>query len=444
MRNGFGYGVAALVLFAAGLAFAPGASAQRGGMDEIPPGLKRYESPYYIVYTDLEEERVKETLLRVTRMAEEYHERTKSFSGAIRQKFPFFLFAKKEDYYAAGGMAGSGGVFIWRGTEGKLMAIAGEKASNGTWHVVQHEGFHQFARAVIGGDIPAWANEGLAEYFGEGIFTGDGMVTGVAPPGRIKRIQQAIKEKRFKSIQQMMLLSLAQWNAEMNGSNYDMAWSMVHFLAHGDDGKYQAAFAAFIRDIGRNVKWDRAWEANFGSAAGFEKKWSEWWLAREPELTKDLYVRASVSILTSFLGRAAAQKQTFDDLEEFLRAGNEGQLKVAKDDWLPPGLFATGAKLKDAMGSGVTFTLGRDPKAPPQVIATLADETRLVATYNKGLRTGRVTVAVDDLAPVMERAKGLIGEKKKAEARAVLQEAIKRNPRSARVEEARKLLLQAR
>ena len=31
-----------------------------------------------------------------------------------------------------------------------------------TWHVVQHEGFHQFVFAVIRGEIPTWVNEGLA------------------------------------------------------------------------------------------------------------------------------------------------------------------------------------------------------------------------------------------------------------------------------------------
>ena len=33
--------------------------------------------------------------------------------------------------------------------------------------------------------MPTWLNEGLAEYFGEGIFTGDGFVTGVISPERL-------------------------------------------------------------------------------------------------------------------------------------------------------------------------------------------------------------------------------------------------------------------
>ena len=80
----------------------------------------------------------------------------------------------------------------------------------------------------------------------------------------------------------------------MNGANYDMAWSMAHFLAHGDGGRYQGAFTQFVKDIGRGKPWDMAWRTNFGSAEGFEKKWSEWWLAQEPLATKDLHVKAVV------------------------------------------------------------------------------------------------------------------------------------------------------
>ena len=71
----------------------------------------------------------------------------------------------------------------------------------------------------------------------------------------------------------------------------------------------------------------------------------------------------------------------------------------------------------------------------------MADGTRLVATF---VRAGakRVVTSIDDLAPVMAKVKGLIGEKKKGEAKAMLQDAIKRNPTSPLVAEARKLLPQ--
>ena len=91
--------------------------------------MKKYESKYYVIYTDLGEDGAKETSLRMTRMAEEYYNRTKEFSGRINKKFPFYLFKKPEDYYAAGGLPGSAGVFM--GGADKLMAIAVDNDGGG-------------------------------------------------------------------------------------------------------------------------------------------------------------------------------------------------------------------------------------------------------------------------------------------------------------------------
>ena len=51
----------------------------------------------------------------------------------------------REAYWNAGGPKGSAGIF----SGGILMASAGDEVSAQTWSVVQHEGFHQFAKAVI-------------------------------------------------------------------------------------------------------------------------------------------------------------------------------------------------------------------------------------------------------------------------------------------------------
>src|SRR6266498_3222907 len=82
------------------LGVVPPTRAARPPRADIPTGMQAYQSPYYDLYSDLEPERVQEAILRMTRMAEEYHERTKEFSGVIRQKFPFYLFKDVADYYA--------------------------------------------------------------------------------------------------------------------------------------------------------------------------------------------------------------------------------------------------------------------------------------------------------------------------------------------------------
>jgi hypothetical protein len=343
--------------------------------------LKRYETPYYTIYTDIDPDMEKEAAVRMTRMAEEYHQRTKDFSGEITRKFPFYLYRSPVDYYAAGGLPGTAGVFIYGiydKTDARLMAIAGQKTTLSTWHTVQHEGFHQFAHAVIGGEMPPWLDEGLAEYFGEALFTGDGFVTGLVPPWRLARLQQSIRTAKLKPFNQIMLLTHGQWQSEMSIANYDQAWSMVHFLVHAENGKYQPALAACIREISHGQAFEQAWLDTFGSADGFEDKWKTFWLAQPPSPTSDLYVRAVLSTLTSFLARATAEKQIFNSYDAFSAAAHNGTLKMNADDWLPSSLLKDSLPIADQYGP---WELELDAHHQPMLLVTAKDGTKMTGFF---------------------------------------------------------------
>lgn len=404
------------------------------------PALKTYSTQYYIMHTDLDTDDTKEAIIRMTRMAEEYHNRTSEFSGAIREKLPFFLFKNGEDYYEAGGLPGSAGVF----TGSALLAIAGEHANARTWHVVQHEGFHQFAAAVIRGEIPTWLNEGIAEYFGESLFTGDGFVSGVVPSWRMKRVQEELKKNTFKSVKQMMLLPHDAWNSNLSVVNYDQAWSMVQFLAHGDNGRYQQPFVNFMKLIGRGVQWPTAWRQTFGDASGFEQQWRDYWLKMPDNPTAELYAQATTATLNSFLARATAQKQHFASFDEFQSAAQDHRLKTGDsiDEWLPADLLEQAlAWVKNS--DAVQWSLQTVDKAP-QLTATLPDGTRLVGAC--ALRGGHVLktwVEVDDTGAVIKQASALIRDGKRGEARVILQRALKAHPKSPSADEARKLIAQS-
>jgi hypothetical protein len=396
--------------------------------------LKTYDSKYYVIQTDLEGDAVREASLRMTKMAEEYHARTADFSGVISQRLPFQLFKNKNDYYAAGGMPGSAGVFNGE----KLMAIAGEETNLGTWHVVQHEGFHQFAHAVIRGDIPIWVNEGLAEYFGEAIWTGDGFQTGLIPAGRLKRVKETMNRPGgFLSIPSMMQLTHQAWNGKLKMSNYDQAWSMVYFLAHGDDGKYQKAFSGFMRDIGRGILWEKAWQNNFGDAVGFEEKWRAYWLNLPDRPTTSLYMKASVSALTSFLARGTASKQTFDNFDDFKKLLADGQVKIDNADWLPPSLAKEFLGVAEKRGQWSILA----GKPTPKLVMLDEDGTRFVGSFTlRGKAVDRVSVDVDDLKPSLDQATKAYEDGEKSKARELLQAALRRNPLSPTVLDARKFL----
>ncbi len=374
-----------------------GADEKPASAAQVRAALAVYDSPYYTIHTDLDADDVNEAIIRMTRMFEEYHQRTSAFSGEIRTKLPFYLFKNAGEYHAAGGPPETGGVF----TGNALLAIAGDHANTRTWHVVQHEGFHQFAAAVIGGDIPVWVNEGLAEYFGEAVFTGDSFYTGGIPAMRLRRLKGEISPRdgahsALLSVPELMMMSHTAWNAKISGLNYDQAWSMVYFLAHGEDGKYQKPFNAFMIGLSNRKTWEKSWKDTFGDANGFEEHWRKYWIDAPPDPTDALYARATVATLTSFLGRCAAQKQTFASFEEFSNAAETGSLKITRADWLPGSLISSAlatVHLREKDGARYVLT------HHDVITCTLPDGTRQVGSFT--LRNGIVqNVKVVDLPPL--------------------------------------------
>ncbi|MCG3178871.1 MAG: hypothetical protein BIFFINMI_01201 [Phycisphaerae bacterium] len=320
--------------------------------------MVQYTSKYYTIYTDLEnKDDIREAVIRMTAMAEEYAKRTRNFGGAIRERLPFYLYSDEKDYRAAGGPAGSWGVFISDRAGSRLMAIAGERTTNSTWRLVQHEGFHQYAFHVIRGRIPPWANEGLAEYFAEGLFTGDGFVVGAVSPQRLAALKVLIKAGKTRRLEDVMKLTPEEWSQQVAAGeaelNYLQSWSVVHFLVHADNGKYCAAFEGLIKDISAGRDWKISFRKQFhtGSLDALEAAWKRYWLELPLNASDDLYAEATVATMASYWARALAAGQKFETSEEFFKAAEAGELKITMKDWLPLSLLKLRLPLAQKLGA---------------------------------------------------------------------------------------------
>jgi hypothetical protein len=300
------------------------------------------------MHTDVDEDLAREAQIRLDHMFEEYTLRTRDFAKTINRKLPFYLFSHQEDYYAAGGLEGSAGVFMVRGNDARLMATVihdptGRGRGGGTWHVMQHEGFHQFAHMTIAPNLPMWVNEGLAEYFGESRFTGDSMVSGLIPEGRRRRLLATIQNNRYTPFRDMLTMSNAVWNSQMKIENYDQAWSMVHFMAEGDGGKYQQPFLTYMQALAKGQNEDKAWTAAVGQNAtdAFEAAWKRYWLSTPEFPTEMKYRQAQMMTLASFLARSRATGQRWSTIRDFASAAKAGEVKIGADlkTWLPASLL---------------------------------------------------------------------------------------------------------
>jgi hypothetical protein len=211
----------------------------------------------------------------------------------------------------------------------------------------------------------------------------------------------------FRGLKDIMEMSHQEWNSALGAKpgqpgagnaqmNYDTAWAMVHFMAHADGGKYQVPFSQFLVQMGSGKNWQKAWNNTFGSDAGFEQKWREYWTSMPENPTADLYAQAATAMLTSFLGRATVQKQTFESFDALI--GTDGKdIKVGKSDWLPPGLFENAKDLvSELQKQGAKFTLTpAKGGTPPTIQCVLADGKTLTGTFT--VSAGKVTkVKVDE------------------------------------------------
>jgi hypothetical protein len=350
--------------------------------------LRTYKTRYYILHTDVSPRHTLEAIARLSAMAEEYHNRTKGFSGTIRRRLPVYLFASADGYRAAGGPPKTAGLY----TGQRLMARA---SGPRTWHILQHEGFHQFAHRAIGGRLPIWINEGLAEYFGHGLWTGDEFVTGLIPPGRLRRIHAHILAGRLVPFPEMLTMSHAEWNARMSMRNYDQAWSMVHFLVHADDGKYRKAFSRHINDLSKGRPAHLSFARRFGrNIDAFQKRYTQWWSSRKRDATADLQAKAVVQGLTSYLARARLLDVDVPSAEAFFQAAREGKLSMNPDEhgdhWLPESLLKWLVKQAPLLGR---WRL-RDGTGFPKLQLTRKDGTVFTGSYRRPSR-GEYDIDVD-------------------------------------------------
>ncbi len=356
----------------------------RGSAAPAQPSLETYETKYYKLATDLDQDGARAAIRHITLMAEEYYERTRGFGKTVNERLPIFILRSPATYRELGGMPGTAGVFIHDRAGGdRLMAMVRESDPGESWHVIQHEGFHQFSAASIGRDLPPWVNEGLAEYFGEGVFTGDAFYTGFVPQERLADIRAAIRAHKLRPLEEMMQMSHEIWNSTIGlahdkaGTNYNQAWAMVQFLAHGDDGRYQEAFGNFLTAVSRKVAWEKAWIDCFGAdIPGFQERFNQYWLGLPEHPTAVLEAQALVSTITSFYARAFSQRQYFETFEEFKTAAAASELKANEEDWLPPEMLEVALKRVDEAGE---WSLRR--KGQQAVICELADGTVLEGRF---------------------------------------------------------------
>jgi hypothetical protein len=207
----------------------------------------------------------------------------KGLSNWNQSRLDLLLFQTEEDYLDTlltrlrTDGNGSQGMCISRGNQITLVGWRGKLGDERMRSLLQHEGFHQFARLLFD-DLPTWANEGLAEVFERGVSVDGKIVIGEVSAQDKKRLDAALKDG-FKPFGDLFEVESSQWIADLRlgdgTTNYLQAWSITHFFLWADDGKYQKQFLQFLKILNQRADWRQAWVAAFGvpNYAVMEKRW---------------------------------------------------------------------------------------------------------------------------------------------------------------------------
>ena len=309
-NRGFGRFSAVLVLAVLLVLALPGLTSTAHAKQR---GLDHFESKYYDVYTNLRRNEAQFYARHMDRVFDEYASRFQKtgLRSKIREKFALYLMDSAEDYMKllqSHGVTGSntGGMFVYQRDFRGLITYTDNRSVSDVFAVLQHEGFHQFAFTFIGPDLPIWVNEGIAQYFEDGIKTPKRMLFDIANGKRLAIVQNAIENGSAIDFDRILTMTNGEWlttlatNPQSAGLLYQQAWSMAFFLINGDNGKYRSAFERYLIAVGKGVESAKAFSEAFGvqNTDPFRKAWERWVESAEPD------ERARVMSNLEFLAQA--------------------------------------------------------------------------------------------------------------------------------------------
>lgn len=265
-----------------------------------PVGHKLPNSRYYTIRSDLISAQTKQYADHLDTMYGEFTKQLVAQSG-LRKRSPDYpnvlMFSKQQDYldtlrtqYAIDG-TGSGGMFFISPRGAGLAFWVEGLPKQRVEHVIQHEGFHQFAYAFFGNEMPPWLNEGLAEFFGESVVDGTSVIIGQASPQVVDQVRKAVVQEKYIPFMNLLQMDDQRWSANVHngsaGMQYMQSWSMVHFLVYGEEGRYGPSFTVMLKLLNDGTKPFDAMRKAFSLATEpdvlrFESKWKEYAKVAKP------------------------------------------------------------------------------------------------------------------------------------------------------------------
>jgi hypothetical protein len=351
--------------------------------------LRNFSSRHYHIHTDLDASLADDLARRMDAMYDEYGRRLVEFLPREQTRFDVYLFKRQADYTAFVGphATNTGGVFL--SGRGALAAFLEHQGRNALRRTLQHEAFHQFAYTAITTNMPVWLNEGMAQLFEEGLWTGKGFVLGEVPPRRVRQLEADMAAHRLTPFRDFMALDLEKWSTtlardkEAGATQYNQAWAMVHFLVNATDTGghelYRARFIHLLRLLhaGRDAKAAFA-EAFSANIEGFQQRFVEFARTLRPTPLATLIERQQ--FLAELVLVFHKQDRTFVDIDDLRQACDD--LRFSDADHLDPALCFMDVEGR-RLDSSRLFFEGRPQSAIPDLICRAGGRLQIRSRFNR-------------------------------------------------------------
>jgi hypothetical protein len=300
--------------------------------DVSPPSdLRIIETAHYRIHTDLDDDLLDDLSRRMDAMYEEYAHRLADFDRPDDSApFEVYLVHTQEKYLHLAGLtlAGTGGSFNPR--RHLLAAFLDGQGRDALRRTLQHEAFHQFASQAIGKTIPIWLNEGLAQIFEEGVWTGDGFQLGEVPPRRLRQLHRDIDENAIIDFPRLLSMAPSDWAVNWRdpvkaATQYNQSWAMTHFLIYAadEDGgyKYRSRLIQMLKLLRSGADADTAFRTAFSdNIAGFHDRFMEFAQTLGPTpLATEI---ENQGVIADMLIEARGRGRTFTSIDQ-VRAASE-------------------------------------------------------------------------------------------------------------------------
>ncbi len=412
--------VAVVVVSGAVRPYGAYAGAGRGWPMKKQGDLWIVETPHYQFETDHDPKAAQLMASHQEALFRELYRRmgkTKAVSGIKRMKVQ--VFQTRDRYRKALGVESEGSQGLYTGSAIAVWAVP--EGIDDLLETLRHEGTHQFVGQFIGNKCPVWLNEGLAVFFQNARFEQGKLVIGQVPMPTVNVLKKAAEQDRLIPMEQMLAMSYKQWGEAVKTKSkqasvqYPQAWSMVHFLEEGENGKYRAPLLQYIYYLSRGLASEQAWKRSFGTnVKAFEQRWRAY--IKNLEATEGIPCRMKLKMLGEWVLEAMKKPSLLKDMETLRKVALTGVLggwTVTLGDVETEITDAESVKdlfrcpLDKSNGDAPSYELvWGEPGEPPVVRCTRHAGVVLETAYEKNAEGGWVVRAIS--RPVLP------GEKKAA------------------------------